>query len=301
MFKSCKYAFIDLYSQFVIFMTLWSTIFNTLGSFTRLPRLVCISSEKRSDPSYHLQGRLRQKEQHAIFKYTLSGVGLFRDAQGEHRVPAESGFLCEVGDPGISYYYPPLASESWIFIFLVFDGESALQWVRDLVRQTGPVFHLPRESGMVEQLCSFGTAREQHRVIQADWGAEFVLSLLLALTRSREIGEVALDSAGIVRRVQEIVANHLDRDLNGTEIADRLRVSREHLCRMFHQKTGTTLHTYILRQKMDYASTLLKHSDYNIKEIATRLGYDSPAHFGRTFRRVKAMTPGDFRAEGHLS
>jgi AraC-like DNA-binding protein len=62
----------------------------------------------------------------------------------------------------------------------------------------------------------------------------------------------------------------------------------------------TTLNTYILRQKMDYASYLLKHTELNIKEIATRLGYDSPAHFGRTFRRVKTMTPGSFKAEGQL-
>jgi AraC family transcriptional activator of pobA len=51
---------------------------------------------------------------------------------------------------------------------------------------------------------------------------------------------------------------------------------------------------------MDYASYLLKHTELNIKEIATRLGYDSPAHFGRTFRRVKTMTPGAFKAEGQL-
>lgn len=92
------------------------------------------------------------------------------------------------------------------------------------------------------------------------------------LTRSRADSSIPPDADGAVRRVQEFVANHLDRDINGKEIAARLRISREHLSRVFHSQTGTTLHTYILRQKMEYACYLLKHSDYNIKEVATHLG-----------------------------
>jgi len=265
-----------------------------------MPRLLCICSEKQIDSGYHNYGRLRINE-HVLFKYTLSGSGIFRDAKGEHLVPREHGFLCEIGDPETEYYYPASAVEPWIFVFMVFDGECSFQWKRDLLTQSGPIFHLPQESGIIEQLCSYGKSGEQHRVIQADWGAEFVLKLLLTLTRSNEIGASSPDTAGLVRRAQEMVANHLDRDLNGKEIASQLRVSREHLSRVFRQETGVTLHTYILQQKMNYASYLLKHSEYNVKEVAGQLGYDSPAHFGRTFHRVKAMTPGEFRAMGQIA
>jgi len=281
-------------------MILWSTIFNTLGPYTRLPRLLCICSETQRDSSYHLYGRFRTDENEVVFKYTLSGTGIFRDSKGEHKIPREHGFLCEVGDPQIEYYYHPSASEPWVFVFMVFEGDSAIQWKRDLVKQSGPIFHLPRESGIIGQLCSFGKAGEQHRVIQADWGAEFVISLLLTLTRSKEIGSASANTAGLVRRTQEMIANHLDRDLNGKEIASQLQVSREHLSRIFRRETGVNLHTYILEQKMNYASYLLKHSEHNIKEIATQLGYRTQTHFGRTFRRIKAMTPGDFKAQGQL-
>jgi AraC-like DNA-binding protein len=283
-----------------MFMILWSTIFNTLGPFTHLPHLQCISSESRCDSSYHLAGRLRAKETQALFKYTLSGVGEFRDSQKVYRVPPEHGFLCEVGDPEISYYYPPSGTEPWNFVFTTFDGNCAIQWARDLIRQSGPIFHLPQKSGVIEHLCSFGENREQHRVIQSDWGAEFVVTLLLALTRSREAGMTIAAEGGLAGRVQELVANNLDQDLNGKMIADKLKISREHLSRVFRRETGTTLHTFILQQKMDYASHLLKHTENNVKEIAARLGYDSPAHFGRTFRRIKSMTPGDFKAAGKL-
>lgn len=282
-------------------MYLWSTFFETLGPFSRVPRLLWIASEERSDHGYHLKGRFRQRERHALFKYTLSGTGGFRDRSGEHRLPPEHGFLCEVCDPGIEYFYPPEAKAPWTFMFITFDGESALQWTRDLIRQSGPIFHLPRSSGIIQQMHAAEKGSRDHRVIQAVWGAEFVLSLLLTLTRSREAGASADDSGGLVHRVQEFVANNLDRNINGKHIADTLHVSREHLSRVFRKRTGTTLHAYILQRKMDYASHLLKHSDFNSKEIANQLGYESPAHFARTFRRVKAITPGRFKATGLIS
>lgn len=279
-------------------MFLWSTFFTTLGPFSRIPRLLCVASERRHDSSYHHRGRLRKNESHALFKYTLSGTGVFRDAKGDHRVPPEHGFLCEVNDPAIEYFHPGSGAEPWTFVFVTFDGDCAFQWVRDLVRKSGPIFHLPLETGIIQQLLSFGKNAKRHRVIQAGWGSELTLAVLLTLTRSTENSMANDESGGLVRRVRELVANHLDQDLNGKEIAQRLRVSREHLSRVFRRETGTPLHTYILRQKMDYACYLLKHSELNSKEVAAQLGYESPTHFSRTFRRIKAMTPGDFKAEG---
>jgi AraC-like DNA-binding protein len=276
----------------------WSTRFTTLGSFASLPRALCVTGEVQFDGRYHHWGRLRSADHYALFKYSLSGCGAFRDRTGVHAIPPGHGFLCEVNDPEIEYYYPDQATEPWTFVWATFDGSCAIQWTRDLVRQMGPVFQLPRESAIIEHICSFENQSEQHRVIQADWSAEFVLSLLLALTRSTKTGSNGAGSGGLVSRVQEMVANNLSQDINGKMIANRLRVSREHLSRTFRKETGTTLHGYILRQKMDYASYLLKHTDYTVKEIAGRIGYDSPAHFGRTFRRIKGQTPGAMNARG---
>ena len=281
-------------------MMLWNIRFDTVGRFSFLPRLLYTASETQSDTAYHLQGRLRTRENQIVFKYTLSGTGAFRDELGEHLLGPGEGFLCEVSDPATEYYYPPAAREPWTFVWATFDGNTARQWTRDLVSNGGHLFRLPRDAGIIETLRAFGSDTRRHRVVQADWSAEFVLSLLLALTRIRDAGAHAASPGGVVRRAQELVANNLDRDINGKQVAALLRISREHLSRVFRRETGIPLHDYILQQKMDYACHLLRHSDLNSKEIAARLGYDSPAHFGRTFRRLTGLTPGDFRAEGRL-
>jgi AraC-like DNA-binding protein len=88
--------------------------------------------------------------------------------------------------------------------------------------------------------------------------------------------------------------------VNVSELADRLRVSREHLTRVFKEQTLRTPWQYILRQKMLHACRLLKTTQLTHKEIAFRLGYDTPAHFTRTFKHVLGMTPGRFRAVGTI-
>lgn len=279
---------------------LWHTRFSTLGPFAHLPRLSYMASEVQHDGRYHHYGRRRRGDPQILFKYSLAGTGVLRDAHGTHRVPAGQGFLCEVSDPAIEYYYPTPPGEPWKFVWMTFVGDSALLWTRDLIRNGGPLFTLPRETGVIEHLCSFAKDPRQQRVVRADWGAELVLSLLLALTRSRESGLTHAEAPGIARRAQEFVVNNLDRNISGKEVAEALRVSREHLSRVFHHETGVTLHAFILRQKIDYACHLLRHSDASIKEVAARLGYDSPAHFGRTFRRVAARTPGEYRDQGPL-
>lgn len=44
------------------------------------------------------------------------------------------------------------------------------------------------------------------------------------------------------------------------------------------------------------ACQLLQDSIFNISEIAERCGYDSPAAFARAFRKIKRVSPRDFRA-----
>jgi AraC-like DNA-binding protein len=82
------------------------------------------------------------------------------------------------------------------------------------------------------------------------------------------------------------------------EIAERLNVSAEHLARVFKQQTGISPHVHIQNAKMLAACGMLKSESLPVKEIAWRLGYETPANFMRTFQRVIRCTPIQFRKNG---
>ena len=273
----------------------WSVNFETLEPMRSLPRLRVAASETQLDASYHLEGRRRPRDNYILFKYTLEGEGAFRDAAGEHRVPAGHGFLTRVSDPATAYYYPPEARDPWTFVWTAFDGPAADAAVDELVGRYGHVYRLPRESAAVVQLLAFGGLGSTHHEVTPAEGAQVALVLLLELARTRQEERRERPVNVLVRRAQGLVRERLARGLDATRLAAELGVSREHLSRVFREQTGTAPYQYIVRQRLLEACRLLRGARLTNKEIAGRLGYATPAHFARSFKATLGVTPGGFR------
>ncbi|MBN1675896.1 MAG: helix-turn-helix transcriptional regulator [Kiritimatiellae bacterium] len=281
-------------------MHLWTVHFQTVGPLPSFPRVQAICSEVQSSPKYYNAGRYRQKERQCLFKYSLQGEGAFRDGAGVHRVPKGAGFLCEIRDPETAYYYPEDGREPWTFVYITFWAESAQAMVRELLSRYGPLYELPPHEGLIRRLVEYRRCDGKRPAVTPAEGAELVMATLVSLAAARQSRLQERVGHALVRRAQDTVANRLDRNLNATELADLLSVSREHLARVFKEQTGTTPHAYILRQKMLLACHLLKESSLSSKEVAARLGYPQPAHFSRTFKRVLGMPPRRFREVGTI-
>ncbi|MBA4387591.1 MAG: hypothetical protein C0404_06390 [Verrucomicrobia bacterium] len=279
-------------------MFLWTARFQTAKPIESLPCLRVVSSETIVSPAYRHYGKDRAYDRHCIFKYTISGEGVFMDANGEHRVPAGSGFLCEIRDPRTAYFYPPGGSTPWTFAWMAFDGGVADQMLRGIVNRHGSVFAMPKGCPEIKRMLEFRKDDGRIRSITAAWGAKVVMDLLLALTASREEYHEDGPEDILVRRAQEAVAENVGKDINVTELARMLNISREYLTRKFKEHTAMTPHEYIIRRKILLACQLLKETSLSNKEIASRLGYGEPAHFTRTFKHAMHSTPSRFRATG---
>lgn len=281
-------------------MFLWQLRFETLQPLDPLPRLDIVAAEEQYDASYRHEGKNRGREKHCLFKYTLDGVGIFRDGRGEHRVPANHGFLCEICDPQTAYYYPADARGPWRFVYLCFTGEWVTEAVHALTRRHGGVFMLEPGSPVIRRMLAYEQEDGTHRAVTASEGARIVFDLLAALGMSREAGALNEPGNRLVRQAQEAIREHVADSINVADIAKMLTVSREHLTRMFKEQAGMTPHQFIVREKLLLACRLLKSTTLTNKEIAARLGFSTSAHFTRTFRRGLTMTPSQFRETGAL-
>lgn len=68
------------------------------------------------------------------------------------------------------------------------------------------------------------------------------------------------------------------------------------LIRHFRENEGCTVVEYLTRVKMDYAQNFLRSTNFPVREIAQRLGYDSISHFCRVFKERFGQTPKEYRA-----
>jgi AraC-like DNA-binding protein len=93
-----------------------------------------------------------------------------------------------------------------------------------------------------------------------------------------------------VERVMEMVQARLHERLRLQEIAREAAYSPYHLCRVFRDQTGMTIHGYVNRQRLVRALELLGSQD-NLARLASRLGFVSHSHFTKVFTTTFRYCP----------
>ena len=73
------------------------------------------------------------------------------------------------------------------------------------------------------------------------------------------------------------------------------RVSAAHFARSFRDAFGLPPHRYLLTRRIERAKTLLRDTEIAITDIAFQTGWQSLGTFGRIFRDVTGLSPGQLR------
>lgn len=87
-------------------------------------------------------------------------------------------------------------------------------------------------------------------------------------------------------------------DLSVTAVAVEHGTTEHHLRRMFSSLAGMPLSEYVRRRRMTLAAADLVDSADDLLRIAVRHGYGSAEAFGRAFRAVHGVGPGEARRNG---
>ena len=95
-----------------------------------------------------------------------------------------------------------------------------------------------------------------------------------------------------------VLANYLDEhcteELSLDELCTLSGYSPSHLIRSFKRYFGMTPHAYIVNKRIQYGQQQLKKG-LSIADSALSAGFADQAHFQRTFKRLVAATPNQYR------
>lgn len=112
-------------------------------------------------------------------------------------------------------------------------------------------------------------------------------------------GEAEKNGTGLtpfaLRKVQEHVGRHFNRNLTLAELAEVTGLSTYHFAHQFKASTGCTPNQFVIEQRIEEAKRLLRHTDWPIMQVCLAIGYESQAHFTTLFKREVGMTPGAYR------
>ncbi|MGH3704796.1 MAG: AraC family transcriptional regulator [Agromyces sp.] len=101
----------------------------------------------------------------------------------------------------------------------------------------------------------------------------------------------------VLNRMIDLIEDHLTEEIDIAGLTTGLGVTEYHVRRMFSSLAGMPLSEYIRRRRMTVAAAdVLEGRD--LLGTAVRFGYGSAEAFGRAFRAVHGIGPGDARRDG---
>ena len=93
--------------------------------------------------------------------------------------------------------------------------------------------------------------------------------------------------------------NHHYQTATLSDTAAHFGYSTSHFSTLIKEGTGQTFLQIIRNIKLNQACRALRESSLSNNAICKLVGYDSPEHFMRTFKKTYGMTPGEYRKKYH--
>lgn len=99
-----------------------------------------------------------------------------------------------------------------------------------------------------------------------------------------------------LEQVENYLNNHLLEKFPGLDfLAEKFGISKTRLKDEFKQLYGKPVYQYFQAQQMSLSKTLLTDKAMMVKELAYRLGYESPGKFSAAFKKHHAMLPSELQ------
>ncbi len=120
---------------------------------------------------------------------------------------------------------------------------------------------------------------------------------LLARVLATSEGEDEPKFHGALQKAQRRMAEQAEINLSMSALARECRMGYSHFRRAFRQRTGFSPKRYHTEIRLRKARELLAGTDLKLKEIAERLGFDSPYHLSALFKKHLGRSPKTWRSQ----
>ena len=102
-------------------------------------------------------------------------------------------------------------------------------------------------------------------------------------------------SALLIDRIERYIKDNEHLLLTCEAVAAECHFNVKYLSRVFKERNGVSLLTYIHNQKNAQAKQMLENSELSVSDISAALGFSTPQYFSIFFRKMNGITPLDYK------
>lgn len=180
--------------------------------------------------------------------------------------------------------------------------------IAELLAQTSSLQHI--KAKLMELIISvkkadprkdFGTDREDdvflHRFIDAKEIDE--LSKILYDYLAEEMRENANKKEsthnGVIARAMVYIDENFKNNISLNDVAESINMSYFYFSRLFKESTGKSFSDYLTEYRVEKSIELMRDDQLSIKQISYDIGYNDPNYFSKIFKKLKGITPTEYR------
>ena len=98
-----------------------------------------------------------------------------------------------------------------------------------------------------------------------------------------------------IRDSVDYIRQNIHDNITVAELAEKVDLNETYLSKLFKKEMGCTVSEYIRNEKIEEACYLLRYTDKTSIEIASDLSFSSHSYFISVFKKVKGVTPKEYR------
>lgn len=231
----------------------------------------------------------------AVFIFCIKGQG-WCDIGGRQHQILEGDLL--VIPPGEPHAYGASEEKPWTIFWFHATGDDVRLLLPELgVRVENPVIHLgdepqvPAIYGDIMDILEHGYAPFQ--VLHASRLLGYLISLMI--WRGRENWRSAPDTKQKIQYCVGYMKQHLSKPFRLNTVATFAGFTPSYFNVLFRKETGYSCMDFLMQLRIHQACQWLDTTDWSVKSIAARLGYEDPFYFSRVFSSIQGMSPKEYR------
>ena len=250
--------------------------------------------KEKCDPWHHYGPTLTHNY---LFHYILSGRGSFLENEKHEAIQLEpgQGFLMP---PNTVCSYTADQDDPWTYCWIEFNGLKAANFMRQAGLNANNLIFTPHKPMIISSIKdTLETIIRNHSQHESFLIAQLYLLVDHLIRFSKHSPQQRPNEihSFYIREAIHYIQDHYMDNPSVDQLADICHLNRNYFTRLFKQELHMTPSQFILTYRINQSCELLASTNRSIRDIAEQIGYSNQFNFSSAFKRVKGMTPMEWR------
>ncbi|MBO5487258.1 MAG: AraC family transcriptional regulator [Eubacterium sp.] len=237
-----------------------------------------------------------QREEY-IIHFICEGKGIY-EVNGKTYSLSKGDFF--VIPPKTEVYYKADDACPWDYLWVGFEGIKSITYLKnagiDSEHLTGHYQNTSYILACIQQMMLARTLT-YHNELKRQAALLQILAALIEVHHDTLSDEEQHEYPHRIylQQALDYMNTHLQENIKISSIASHIGIDRSYLANIFKSTLEISPQEYLLTLRMNRAADLLQNTDQKITVIANEVGYSDPLTFTKMFKRIKGMSPSEWR------